>query len=120
MPHGVTGGFEVYVQSFPTPAAKYQGSANGGVAPVWSRDGKELFFIGADRNLMTAEVKSGGGFEASLPKALSHLQPGSAGSASTPWFTVGTDGRFLIATPSEQAGNVPMTVVINWTAALKK
>jgi hypothetical protein len=52
-----------------------------------------------------------------VPKAFFHLRPESAAG---PWFTVSKNGRFLIATPSEQAGNVPMTVVVNWTAALKK
>src|SRR5450755_695915 len=43
-----TGRFEVYVQTFPTPGGKWQVSTNGGALPVWSRDGKELFFSGLD------------------------------------------------------------------------
>jgi hypothetical protein len=35
------------------------------------------------------------------------------------WFDVSKDGRFLIPTQAEQAAPVP-TVVINWTAGLKK
>jgi Tol biopolymer transport system component len=32
---------EVYVQSFPNTGGKWQVSANGGIRPIWSRDGKE-------------------------------------------------------------------------------
>jgi len=39
---------EIYVQTFPTPGSKLQVSIDSGWSPVWSRDGKELFFIGAD------------------------------------------------------------------------
>ena len=48
---------EVYVQSFPEPGRKWQVSTNGGDIPVWSRDGKELFFIGPSRKMMSVTVK---------------------------------------------------------------
>ena len=35
---------EVYVQPFPGPGPKVAVSLNGGLQPVWSRDGKELFY----------------------------------------------------------------------------
>jgi Tol biopolymer transport system component len=44
---------EVYVQTFPTRGGKWQVSTNGGSRPVWSRDGKELFFIGGVTNTPT-------------------------------------------------------------------
>jgi Tol biopolymer transport system component len=47
---------EVYVQTFPKPGAKWQVSTNGGERPVWSRDGKELFYIGADGKMMAVET----------------------------------------------------------------
>jgi dipeptidyl aminopeptidase/acylaminoacyl peptidase len=111
---------EVYVQTFPSPSGKWQLSTTGGDLPVWSRDGKELFFIGADANMMAVEVKSGAGsgskFEAGLPKALflTRLDGGS-----NPGFDVSKDGRFLIPTRPEQSAAAPITVVVNWTAELK-
>jgi Tol biopolymer transport system component len=63
--------FEVYVQSFPEPGRKYQVSLNGGSIPVWSRDGKELFFIAPDRQMMAVSIKkTGGNLEIGAPKAL--------------------------------------------------
>jgi hypothetical protein len=36
------------------------------------------------------------------------------------WYDVNKDGRFLIPTQVEQPANLPITVVVNWTAALKR
>jgi len=76
--------------------------------PTWSADGKELFFISADQRLMAVQLKSGEKFEAGVPKPLFDIRTGSQ-----PRFDVSKDGRFLIPTPVEQSGSVPMTVVIN-------
>jgi Tol biopolymer transport system component len=38
---------EVYVRPFPGPGAKVLVSPSGGVEPVWSRDGRELFYRGS-------------------------------------------------------------------------
>ena len=108
--------FEVYVQTFPTPGGKWQVSTKGGNRPVWSRDGKELYFIGSDEKMMAAEVKGSAKFEAGVPKPLfdTRLPGGPA------WYDVSKDGRFLIPIQLEQSVNAPMTVVVNWTKGLKK
>ncbi len=106
---------EVYVQTFPEHGGKWQVSIEGGNFPVWSRDGRELYFISADRKMMAVEVKGDGKkFEASVPKPLFEVRQSAQ-------FDVSKDGRFLIHVPVEQAAaNVPLTVVVNWQAALKK
>ena len=35
---------EVYVQPFPDLGSRHQISTDGGTAPAWSRDGRELFY----------------------------------------------------------------------------
>jgi serine/threonine protein kinase len=113
--------FEVYVQTFPNPGGKWQVSTGGGTLPVWGRDGKELFFIGGDRKMRAVELKSGVGngakFEAGVPKALFDV---NFEAGFNPGFDVSKDGRFLIPTRAGQSASVPITVVINWTAALNK
>src|SRR5262249_3367617 len=42
-----TGRTEIYVQSFPPGAGKWQISSGGGTYPRWRRDGKELFYMDA-------------------------------------------------------------------------
>jgi len=106
---------EVYARTFPNPGGKWQVSANGGSLPVWSRDGKELFFLGADKKLMAVEIKGGANFDRGFPKPLfdSHIAANTA-------FDVSNGGRFLIPVPTEQARIAPIQVVINWAAELKK
>jgi hypothetical protein len=36
------------------------------------------------------------------------------------WFDVSKDGKFLIPAQVESASTVPMTVVVNWQAGLKR
>jgi len=121
-----SGRYEVYVDTFNgAPSASsaargnWQVSTGGGTRPVWSHDGKELFFIGADRKMMVAAVNNSGGgkFDGSAPKALfdAHI----SGDPSQQ-FDVSKDGRFLMMVPVQQDVSIPITVVINWTAGLKK
>ena len=106
---------EVYVQTFPEHVGKWQVSTGGGEYPVWSRDGRELYFISADRKLMAVPVGgSGKKFEVGLPKPLFEVRASGQ-------FDVGKDGRFLIKVPQDTAAvNVPITVIVNWQAGLKK
>jgi hypothetical protein len=107
---------EVYIQSFPTPARKWQVSTNGGSNPIWIRDGKELFFIAADGKMMAVDVtESEGRFSPGVPKALfdAGLLPGS-------YYDVAKDGRFMLPKPVEQGGSAPLEIIVNWPATLKK
>jgi Tol biopolymer transport system component len=113
---------EIYVQTFPQQGRKWQVSTNGGRLPIWSRDGKELFFVGADRKLMVAEVRSGpardgGNFYAGIPSPLfdTHL-----GDDVALWYDVSNDGRFLLPVPPERNVGDSVTIVLNWQAVLKK
>jgi Tol biopolymer transport system component len=107
---------EVFVVGFPSLNGHWQISANGGQYPVWSRDGRELYFVSADNKLMAVEIQPGAQFVASVPKLLFPVRLGP----TNPGYDVSSDGRFLIATPAEQSATVPMTVVLNWQAGLKK
>ena len=105
------------MQSFPERGGKWQVSTNGGRSSIWSRDGRELFYVSADGKMMAVEIKSGAKFESGAPKPLFNVRlPGFPGG----WFDVGKDGRFLIPIPPGQADNAPMTVVVNWMAGLGK
>ena len=64
-----SGSNEVYVRPFPGPGGKWQISTGGGVFPMWSRNGKELFYRTTDSKIMvvsyTASVDS---FHADKPQ----------------------------------------------------
>jgi Tol biopolymer transport system component len=123
-----TGRNEVYVQSYPQPTGKWQISTQGGSYPRWASSGKELFYLMDDGTLMAVDVQpNGAAFEAATPHILfksnvifgSH---GGGGSTIDMPYDVSSDGqRFLINERIGPSGETtPITVVLNWTAALAK
>jgi Tol biopolymer transport system component len=118
-----TGRDEIYVQAFPPSGAKFQISAGGGFEPLWRKDGTELFYVEADRNLMAVPVKFTPTFDAGVPKLLFPL-PNTAVSGGRHRYAVAGDGqRFLVATSpgaATQAASSAFQVVLNWTQMLKK
>jgi Tol biopolymer transport system component len=115
-----SGGYEVYVQSFPSGGGKRQVSTKGGIGPCWRRDGKELFYYASDGKLMAVEVKNGASFEAGMPSALFEFRSGN-GAVTTAPYTVTADGqRFLLNALVDESGAAPLTVVVNWTAERKR
>jgi dipeptidyl aminopeptidase/acylaminoacyl peptidase len=111
---------EIYVQTFPQHVGKWQVSTNGGSNPVWSHDGKQLFFISGDGKMTAVEVKNAGAknpqFEASSPVPLFDAR---LGFLSGTRFDVAKDGRFLIPRQASQTAPTPITVLANWESALK-
>ena len=63
-------GHEVYVVGFPGLNGKWQISANGGRFPVWSRNGRELYFVGLDNKLMAVPITPGPQFQPGVPQPL--------------------------------------------------
>jgi eukaryotic-like serine/threonine-protein kinase len=110
-----TGKNQVYVQSFPASGGgKWQVSTGGGTQPSWRRDGKELFYLAPDRNLMAVAVKAEGKFD--LPKVLfeTHLDTNLYDSSNH--YAVTADGsRFLVNMPVGEHRLALITVVLNWT-----
>jgi eukaryotic-like serine/threonine-protein kinase len=55
-----SGNDEVYVRPFPGPGGKSQVSTDGGSRPIWSRDGRQLFFLTPDLRIMVASYTAQG------------------------------------------------------------
>ena len=110
-----SGRSEIYIQGFPEPRGKWQISAEGGSAPQWRADGKELYWNGSDPTivmaapveLQAAAVKSG--------------RPELLFRGRNPVF-VPFDGKRFLVTAAEAAEQeaLPMAVVTNWAAGLAK
>jgi Tol biopolymer transport system component len=111
---------EVFVETFPTPGGKRRVSGNGGVQPRWRRDGRELFYFASDQTLMAVPITNSKTLEMGRPAPLFRANvPFQGPTAGGINYDVSPNGqRFLIPDlPSEAAP--PITVVLNWTAALK-
>ncbi len=115
-----SGRYEIYVQSFPEPGRKIPVSKGDGMLPRWRRDGKELFYVATDDKLMAVPVQTGTHFSAGIPVALFEI--GSLGRRLNRYvYDVSADGQnFLVIRQLEDATTRPLTILQNWTAALKK
>jgi Tol biopolymer transport system component/tRNA A-37 threonylcarbamoyl transferase component Bud32 len=121
---------EVYLQAFPKPGGKTKVSTKGGDLPLWSRDGKELYYITPDRKLVAVEIKgSGNSIQLGATKVLFPVRMGFAPAPGTLpilnfmrgfAYDVTKDGRFLIPSVVEKSEDAAITVVVNWMAGLKK
>jgi Tol biopolymer transport system component len=114
------GRYEVYVQTFPASGGKWQISTNGGSQSWWRSDGKELYYVSDDGKLMAVEVKPGGSFEATAPRALFDLAPVRAIGGLSSYAVTAAGDRFLFVTAREEAASLQFTVVTNWAAEAKK
>jgi eukaryotic-like serine/threonine-protein kinase len=98
---GEPGRFEVFVQSLAAPGIALQASVSGGSEPLWSRDGKALFFKrfpSAGELLEVCQVRvseRNGSLELGRPEKLFGGVYGSTARGGRDW-DVAADGRFLL------------------------
>ena len=105
---------EVYVAPFPNLGQRTRVTQDGARTPRWSRDGRELFYLTADRRLVAVPVRPGASLELGAPRTLFALQ----GKYAWATYDVAPDGRFLAIVPEALASEQPLTVVVNWMAGM--
>ncbi len=117
-----TGQREVYVRDFPQLTRKWQVSSGGGWQPIWSRNGRELFYVSADGILMAAAIRPGTEFRADPPHPLFRINIGSypAGTLLPAYsYAVSRDGeRFLIDQETDGASANAMSVITHWQSTI--
>lgn len=119
---------EVYVRPFVASGpggvpgfgeGKWQASKDGGGEPKWRADGKEIIFQAPPNGTrkMAVDVKeNGAALEIGIPQLLFQA-PLDYG-----WDITSDGKRFVMAVipQGQQTAQVPITVVLNWPAQLKK
>lgn len=112
-----SGQFEIYVQPFQSAGARRRISTDGGVQPQWSRDGRELFYLALDRQLVAVPVDpspSGTTLNPRTPVPLFLANVGGLQDIPLNLYLVSPDSqRFLLDTIVEEAAS-PIVVVVNW------
>jgi Tol biopolymer transport system component len=112
-----SGSFEIYVRPYPdVESGRWQVSTGGGTRPLWSRDGKELFYVSPANALMRVGVERAASWAATTPTLLL-----KDGSVMTPGVNLGRnydispdDQRFLVVKPvnASNAPNAPPQLVV--------
>jgi serine/threonine protein kinase/Tol biopolymer transport system component len=121
---------EIYVRPFPEiKKGKWQVSTNGGHSPLWSPDGRELFYRNDDATMRVA-VETQTTFKPGKPEVLfrgKYYYHMPSGIEFTPW-DISRDGkRFVMAKRAQPADSGSaekplnkINIVLNWFEELKQ
>jgi Tol biopolymer transport system component len=117
-----SGDDEIYLQSFPIAGTRRKISSNGGTEPRWRRDMTELFYLAPTGDLMAAPLARSATLDIGAAKALFRTPFGQLTNITgRNRYDVAPDGeRFLMTVPSGGSESAPITVVLNWAAALAR
>ena len=116
-----SGRYEVWVRPFPGPGGRWQISKEGGVQPVWSKDGKQLFYRQAEE-VWVSDVRTEGGFSVGKPRLLFEKGGFFGGSPVRGW-DLWPDGQQFLMVKLEERKPTPVTEMIlvqNWFEELKR
>jgi eukaryotic-like serine/threonine-protein kinase len=109
---------QVYIAPFPGPGGKWQVSKSGGTEPRWRADGKELYFVSADSKLTAVEVTARDatveiGIAQALFETRLFISPGTH-------YDVTRDGKRFLIDVAGEGSSLPIMLMVNWTAELKR
>jgi Tol biopolymer transport system component len=108
---------EIWVQPMPPVTGQTKVSINGGQSPRWRGDGKELFFVSPDAEMMAVDM------DPVNPPGVPHrlFQLKSADPNDLAAYDIRPDGQqFLIFMRQQGTQDAPITVVLNWWAELQQ
>jgi Tol biopolymer transport system component len=114
-----SGQWEVYVRAYPGPGGKRAISTKGGTEPVWSPDGRELFYRRGDA-LMVVDITTDPGFRAGTPRILFEgaydFHP-----ARTQDYDVSPYGqRFVMIRRARESAPTQINVILDWFDELRR
>jgi Tol biopolymer transport system component len=111
---------EVYVQPYPGPGVRLVVSQGGGIEPVWSPTGREIFYRSVDgRRLMAVDVQTKPVFSVGTPRVLFE-GPYPLGTSFWSDYDVFPDGREFLMIAADDVGAEQLHVAINWIAEVRR
>jgi len=109
-----SGQSEIYVKEVAEGGERIQVSSGGSEGAVWSRDGRELYYVKPGGSLMAVPIRTSPTLEAGRPYVVFECPPFRAASG----FDVAPDGRFLGVEPGIYRERPPVHVVLSWAQEL--
>ena len=117
-----SGRFQIYAARLPSAAGKQRLSVEGGTEPFWRRDGKELFYLSPERQIVSVRIDSGAELKVGTPRPLFDAAVSSLTSPAytrNQYLVTGDGQRFLMTVPVRGASLSEITVVVNWPSILR-
>lgn len=104
---------QVYPTTFAKPTTRARLSTAGGQDPQWRRDGKEVYYVGADQTLMAVAIKPDGTFKDPEVLFRAAFDPGSMAFGSA--YSPAPDGQRFLVNESLEDEDPMLVVTLNWT-----
>jgi eukaryotic-like serine/threonine-protein kinase len=112
-----SGQYEIYVRPASGEGGKWQVSTEGGEEPLWSKDGRELFYRNGPK-WMATEVTTDPQFKAGTPRMLFEGPYLNVPGVS---YDVAADGRFLMLEENyKQPPTFQLQAILNWAEEVKR
>ncbi len=109
-----SGRSEVYVTAFPEPGERVRISASGGSRPRWRRDGREIFHVSRDNEMIATPIRLASEAQVGAPQRLFRIDP-----AGWQDYDVTSDGqRFLAVVTMPVPDADAITVTVNWLSRI--
>ena len=110
---------QVYVQPYPGPGGREVISRGGGIEPVWSSTGREIFFRSVDgTQIMSVDVRTETSFAAGTPTVLFAGRFAILDGSYWSNYDVSRDGQSFLMLEADQTSTPRLNVVVNWANAL--
>jgi Tol biopolymer transport system component len=119
-----SGRAELYIQSFPTPEAKYRVSPDGAGTgsrsnfgrAFWRKDGRELIYVGGDGvTMLSLSIDTKHGLHVGTPTRLFGIPPACYGMAATSDLS-----RFLVLEQQSTKESASLQMIVDWPADLSE
>jgi serine/threonine protein kinase/Tol biopolymer transport system component len=119
-----SGKAEIYVRAFPDKGGRWQVSNSGGYLPIWSRNGRELFYRTEGQQIMVATYTvKGDSFAADKPRIWTEKRLADTGTSQN--LDIAPDGkRFVVLMPADvpedQKAQNHVTFLLNFFDELRR
>lgn len=112
---------QIYVQPYPGPGGRMVVSPGGGVEPVWSPTGGEIFFRSADgTRMMSVDVRPGSTLTVGQPRVLFAGRFGLSDGSYWSSYDVSPDGQKFLMLETDETSTPRVNVVLDWADVLKR
>ena len=118
-----SGELEIYVRSFSASGGQWPISSSGGMHPMWSQTGRELFYTNPDNRIMVADYAAmGDSFMPGKPRMWSNAQIRDQGGITN--LDLAPDGKRFAVFPMPEApapgSSVHMTFLLNFLDEVRR
>jgi Tol biopolymer transport system component len=109
---------QIYVQPFPPTGAHYPVTDAGGIMPVWSPDGRHIYYIAAG-TMLAATIETAPNFRVLARDSVFSVQPYNLAGGVHAAYDVSPDGKHLLLIRPARAEN-DLVLVHNWLTEVRR